>query len=573
MGHSIQTNATPVSLSAANELTLITALGNITVTLAVQMSAVERQNLLQQLMNLIQAQKPLTLSLQAGSPPTQGALLLPAMPVSAPTTVQNASALPPLPNIPLPPLAVGETLPAVVLPSLSQPVISIGAQTQIPNSQNMPLSPIAPLAVNEVPTLATPVVPVTPLSVPPSSAMTPPPVGNAAPVGPLSVTPAASLEIPAEVPVASPVANIAVQNAPVTVAQTVSATPVSPVVNAMPQVNVLPSVPQVSLSTAPQTPPPLAVLLQPGNEVTLRVEVVVPPSAEIGTGQGPLPGLPALAPNQIVATVSGIGTDGQLILKAGDATLFVKAQVAAPVGTNVVVTVEAAKEIPLVTLPQSAATNFSALPQAMAALAESNPQALLQMVATHLPQPTQSLPGALLFLFSAFKQGDVSGWLGQSATDSLMRAGKMDIVASLSRELSGAGQTAQDGVVGEWNTYPIPLYSGQQFHALTLYVHSDRDARKDQSSGATPGVGKIRFLIDMRLSKLGAMQIDGFVQPKKLDMVLRSEAILPEGLHNELRTSYIKALDAVGYTGALNFQVGRQHWMMMQKAAERGIVT
>jgi hypothetical protein len=317
----------------------------------------------------------------------------------------------------------------------------------------------------------------------------------------------------------------------------------------------------------PQAPATLADLLQSGNEVTLRVDVVLPSSGQSSVAS------PLLAPNQVVATVSGTGTGGQLILRTGDATLFVKTPVSAPVGTTVVVTVEAAKAPPLFTLPQTESSNFSALPQAMEALAQSNPQALMQMMATHLPMPTESLPGALLFLFSAFKQGNVGGWLGSNAADSLMRAGKFDLVTSLSRELSNAGQPAQDAVVGDWRTYPIPLYSQQQFHALTLYVHNDREARKDQEGNTGRGTGKIRFLIDMNLSKLGAMQIDGFVQPKKLDMVLRSEAMLPQGLHNELRTSYIKALEAVGYTGALNFQVGRQHWMMMQKPVAPGIVT
>jgi hypothetical protein len=224
------------------------------------------------------------------------------------------------------------------------------------------------------------------------------------------------------------------------------------------------------------------------------------------------------------------------------------------------------------TLPLLDTTNFQALPQAITALAEANPQILQQMMSNALPQPTEYLPGALLFLFSAFKQGNLSGWLGSEVTESLTRLGKFGILNSLTKELSSAGGPAQDAVVGEWRSFPIPLYAQQQFQALTLYVHNDRDARKDKAGG-TAETGKIRFLIDMRLSKLGAMQIDGFVQQKKLDMILRSEGALPAGLHSELRTAYIKALGAVGYTGTLNFQVGRQYWMAMQQPPTPGIVT
>jgi hypothetical protein len=323
-----------------------------------------------------------------------------------------------------------------------------------------------------------------------------------------------------------------------------------------------------------QPPPPsspnVSSLLTPGNEVSLRVVSVLSGAAQGShTGQAPLP---PLAPNQIVATVSGTGTNGQLILKAGDATLFVKSQITAPVGTSVILSVDEVTISSLVTLPPSEELSFPALPQVLAALEQVSPRVFQNVMLNFLPRPTESLPGALMFLLSAFGQGSVRNWLGNDTVDVLANAGKSAIVRNLSKELKSTGQPAQDAVVGEWRSYPIPLFSNQQFQALTLYVHNDRDARKDEAQSPS-GVGKIRFLIDMRLSKLGAMQIDGFVQSKKLDMILRSENMLPEGLHQELRQGYIKALDAVGYAGTLNFQVGRHHWMVMQKAAPEGIVT
>jgi hypothetical protein len=272
----------------------------------------------------------------------------------------------------------------------------------------------------------------------------------------------------------------------------------------------------------------------------------------------------------VAATVRGTGTEGQLILQSEDKAFFIKAPVSAPPGSTIILAIDEPKPEPLVTLPHARDLNFQALPQALAALEQISPHIFNNVMTNFLPQPSESLGGALMFLLSAFKQGDLSSWLGGSAVETLKTAGKHSLVGSLSKELNA--QPSQDPVVGEWRTYPIPLFAHQQFESLTLHVHSDRDARKDKS-GKEKAVGKIRFLIDMRLSRLGAMQVDGFVQPKKLDMVLRSENALPEGLHHELRLAYIKALDAVGYTGSLNFQVGRQHWMVMAKETPKGIVT
>jgi len=246
-------------------------------------------------------------------------------------------------------------------------------------------------------------------------------------------------------------------------------------------------------------------------------------------------------------------------------------QAEAPIGSKVVLELNDVQDKSFITIPFSEDTAFKTLPEALASLQQEGPHTFQNVMLNFLPQPTKALPGALIFLLSAFKQGNVRSWLGDDAVDTLVYSGKEAIVKSLAKDLSLAGQSTQDHVVGEWRSYPIPLYANQQFQALSLYVRNDREDHK--STDTNKGAKNIRFLIDMRLSRLGAMQVDGFVQAKKLDMILRSEHVLPEGLHAELRQAYIKALDAIGYAGTLNFQVGRQHWMVMKKPAPKGILT
>jgi hypothetical protein len=602
--HTVQLNATPTASPDSNMLTLSTAFGNVTVSL-VQVGVVEQQNLLQQLLNINTGQKQLTLSVQPGSPPTQGVLLVPtaASPPVAPTT--TLSTQPVTPGLSFPPVTSGQTLAAVILPSniLSPalvPLTAVPAGNTPPQYQ--PLSPqiIAATLSNLSPShtanpaAANPV----PAAIPALSSSQPAPLAAPVPsvaenasfvetpvsAAPLTANPimdapamaAPPTSIPnAQPPVSSTTTSPSAITQPATT-QTVTAQTTSiqtaPTPTATPQHVATPTIlvstpliPAANLAV-PQSAPALAALLQPGNEVTLKVDAVLPAapnSVAITT--------PPLAPNQIAATVVGTGTDGQLILTTADAVLFVKTPVTAPVGTNVMVTVDAVKPSLLMPLPTTP-SSLPSLPQAVAAIAQANPLVFQQMMATSMPQLNEALPGALLLLFSAFRQGNVRGWLGEDATDSLVSNGQSNLVNSLSRELGG-GQPAQDATVGEWRSYPIPLYAQQQFQAMTLYVHHDRDARQQQSGDSADSNKKLRFLIDMSLSKLGAMQIDGFVQPKKLDMVLRSETLLPDGTHNEMRAAYIKALDAVGYAGTLHFQVGRQHWMTMrQKAAQTAMI-
>lgn len=596
----IQTLATPATAPTGNTITLITALGDITVNFAQQLSTTEKQSLTQQLMNLVQTERPLTLTLQPGSPPTQGTLLIP--PTLAPTTAQQIQSPAPAPNIPVQPLAAGEKFSAIVLPSV--PTTNV-ISTTLPQTAATTMV-VPPLPANVAPTVVANIVSsaatstIAPASVQPQtttavqqtstttapqivateSSTVPTQTLQTAVATPQTPTPVLQTQSSVPQPQATTPQPPAIDTQTPTSTLPTPATTTTPIMAATPPTtstvtsytaNVTPPLPTTVFTPTPPVLSPIAALLTPGNEVSLHIDAVLPPTQNSAT-----PALPALAPNQILATVSGTGTDGALILKSEDTTFYVKAQVSAPVGTSVIVSVDVPKSTPLLTLPTPEALNFQALPQAIVAVSQVAPQALQQMIANHIPMPTAALPGALLFLFSAFKQGSVRDFLGSEATDGLANAGKMAIINDLSKELSAAGQPAQDAVVGDWRAYPIPLFAQQQFQALTLYVHNDRDERKEQSGGTT-GVGKIRFLIDMRLSKLGAMQVDGFVQPKKLDMILRSEAVLPEGLHHELRASYVKALGAVGYTGTLNFQVGRQHWLNMQNTARnattQGLVT
>ncbi|MFA5040229.1 MAG: hypothetical protein WC464_01170 [Bdellovibrionales bacterium] len=690
----IQTNATPVAIADANNLTFSTTLGSITVALSQQLGTAEKQNLTQQLISLLQAQRTVTLTLQPGSPPTHGALLfsVPATLSASPQAVQEsvfssqsvrtaqpmatgasfrAIVLPPLPtpaavlSTPPPPktiptLAAARPFSPPILPSADILAVIPTSTVKVENTDNnqaiakgiqsntltnsapsdatrqmtgnappsSPLSiiqrdvPTSPLSLGASPISSTPQPQQAAISSLPSQE---PVLKNMAPIAPQAKdvaqpsTPVLQTNAAPTVSQGAPQINVALSHLASVVQQTKeppqsspilqqpdtkplaqSAFPVrqegAPVQNIKAEVPSVPafarpvqptktgaSSPAVPAKTMPPSyaPPPssptqappfipqIASLLTPGNEVSLKVISIFPAPSETAARQS----VPAPAPNQIVATVVGTGTEGQLILKSGEATLFVKAQVSAPVGATVLLAVEGVKDAPLVTLPTQETPAFEALPQALAALKQFSPHVFQNVMMNFLPRPTEALPAALMFLLSAFKQGNVRDWLGSDAVESLKDAGKYDLLANLTKELGSAGKPAQDAVVGDWRSYPIPLFADQQYQALTLYVHSDRDARKDKS-GKPPGLGHIRFLIDMKLSKLGAMQIDGFVKPKKLDMILRSEIVLPEGLHHELRTAYIKALDAAAYAGTLTFQVGRQHWMVMQKAApQQGIVT
>lgn len=629
-------------------ITLMTILGKLSVVLPA-LTEKQQDKMLQQLAAMFQNQKPITVVVQPGTPPTQAFLLLPpAQPTTTPTqpnpTIDPNLILQNLANVPKVPLKPGVTVQAVILP----PDIILPPPPPVPGQ---PITYTPPAAAGPLPPPSLPVQQQPHAA--PQQPVTPTPLlfPSQDPVMELSdlFTPTGKQSAPP--PTAFPLQNLApeilnsvlleelTQRIKSVVEQTITQTQKqiltenlkpqpTPTEKALPPSVSAPlplpqaSTPRSVIETIVKAPT-LATLLQPGNAVTLKIEAVVlppnvplptspptqsavtrplpqnfaqqtynpvtfnpasaftPPSPTSSAPQSPptpfvftnIADLPPQAANQVIATVVGNGPSGQLILKTNGATVFVKQSVDAPVGSTVLVTVEADQSdtpMPLTNLKQP---NFSLLQQVFSVMEQISPQLAQQTLANRIPQPAaQNMSGALLFFLSAIKQGNLRSWLGDDAVDTMTRAGKAELLTKLTNELKNLAQPARDQIVGEWRSYPIPLHNNGHIQVLNFYVHHQGDRQPKNELGRAVN-DHMRFVIDMRMSKIGALQLDGFVRPKKLDMIVRSEKNLPEGLNHELRDSYRHVLTAIDYAGSLNFQVGRSNWLVMQTAESKAAIT
>ena len=298
----------------------------------------------------------------------------------------------------------------------------------------------------------------------------------------------------------------------------------------------------------------------------LKINTIAPP-------QTPLPAV-SLA-DQFIATVIGKGAEGQLLLSTGDSTLYVKHCSDLPVGSRLVLTLIPPRTEESFTIPAKPTYDVSALQQLVAALNEIDLPMAQQLVQTRIPQSNRSLPGMLLFFFNALGAEGIHGWLGHAAINRLEREGKGELVRKLSDEMAQAGGTTRDPTVGSWQSHPLPLYHDHKYHLLHLYVHKD-DYRKPGKDGENQTETKTRFLINLNMSRLGAMQMDGLSQRKQLDMIVRSEQELPGRLPDELRNLYVHTLEALALTGSILFQTGRKNWLVLERekgAATAGMVT
>ncbi|MGE3622551.1 MAG: hypothetical protein AB7H77_01575 [Bdellovibrionales bacterium] len=515
LARQIEVTGTLAQPPAGNTITLATLIGPLTLLLP-HLAHMQQEKLVQQLIQLFETQKPITVVVQPGNPPSQALLLLP------PPVAQNqaGSAHPYLSAgqaqrvaAPMPPLTAAITLSAIVLPKgIEVPPASLHADALAHPVQVAGYGPGGtgrPVTADTPAKLQMPIV-------------TMPPQADSRHAAPAPVTGGMNAAVP--------VANAAA----------------------------------VPASVAPH----IAAMLQPGAELNLRVVSLIPP----GT---PPAALPVLPDNQIIATVTGNAPGGQLILKAGDATLFVRQPLDAPPGTQLVLTVDPAQPHVPVFMTTSDLPQFMALQQIIAQLAQADPAGAHAMLASRLPQPGEGLAGALLFFLSAVKQGDVRGWLGGGAHDVLMRGGKSQLLGRLAEEMQQAAQSSRDNVVGEWRSYPVPFYDNNHLGVIYLHVHGGRERQAQEQDGGKDGkpASQVRFVIDVRMSHLGALQLDGFLRAKQLDIIIRSENNLPADLANTLRGSYSRIMEAIGYTGGLGFHAGRPGWLHIQNPAAGAVIT
>ena len=96
---------------------------------------------------------------------------------------------------------------------------------------------------------------------------------------------------------------------------------------------------------------------------------------------------------------------------------------------------------------------------------------------------------------------------------------------------------------------------------MQFYVRqqSDQEQNEGQQSG---GKHATRFILDLSLSRMGAVQLDGFIHKKNFDIILRTDDKLPFDMRQELMKRFAQGLDQVQMQGGISFQTRQQGWMV-----------
>lgn len=285
-----------------------------------------------------------------------------------------------------------------------------------------------------------------------------------------------------------------------------------------------------------------------GGRLQTTIITVTPPGQ-----QPPVP--PIVTPRQgqvVQATVVG-AANGRPLVSLDGALLSIEGK-PLPTGTQVTMllpplpTVSAARPAPI------AFPTYPSLPAVAETAAQLGGQPAAVMAAI-IPKLGPQLAAELMVVASAFTRGDLRPLVSDSVRQQIDRAGRTKAASALAGEVAEGSKEAAKSPVGDWRMVTLPLHTGQTIEPIKLWLHSAPEADEDGKGQKGGEVQDTRFMIDLTLSKLGPLQIDGLARPGKLELVFRSPTQLPQQIRRELNAVYVHAASAQGIAGGVAFQV------------------
>ena len=317
--------------------------------------------------------------------------------------------------------------------------------------------------------------------------------------------------------------------------------------------------------TTARISPTSAVLVPTGNAFSVRITAVTRPTP--GSTPPIFPtaaGAATLAAGQIlngVITTSPSPNVTMVNTRVGPVAL--NAIAGLPAGSSVQLDVlnqlpQQSQEV----LDQVAAkhmTNFllrtrswPAFKEAMDVLRETNPQAALQMVNTVLPRPDSALAANIMQFLLGIRGGELAAWMGEGPLRILQRE-KPDLAHRLRDDFRAMGRISEETVSGDWRALPVPVANGAEIQQIQLLM---RRVAGDENNDEEDAESGTQFIVDVDLTRMGRIQLDGIVQEgrKRFDLVIRSKQRMNDTVQNDIRAIFGDAQELTGTNGGLRFQ-------------------
>ncbi|MGE4062766.1 MAG: hypothetical protein AB7E79_05310 [Rhodospirillaceae bacterium] len=349
--------------------------------------------------------------------------------------------------------------------------------------------------------------------------------------------------------------------------------------------------PGAQIVAAPLPAGPSAPTMQPASPPPLPMPTPAPAPGSVAPVPAPQPGLviagpqglPPAAPappgavqpaapiaSAMAVVVANVDSIPVVEIEGRQLQLNVRAHL--PVGTKIVFDVISATAprpgaplaLPLpagsppLSGPAGAYVGWPTLSESLSVLQRSDPIAA-QQLSQVIPDGGPRTAAAVISFVQAMRSGDARQWPGDVTLRALERASPRGahLAATLSGEVAELSARARE-TGAEWRALPVPWNAGGQIERVTLVTRREGESESETAKGKK-AAGE-RFLIEVNLSRLGPMQLDGMFkkESRSFDLVMRTKAALPEQMRKDLLGLFADANGAMGLKGGLTFQVTKK---------------
>lgn len=299
----------------------------------------------------------------------------------------------------------------------------------------------------------------------------------------------------------------------------------------------------------------------------------LPPAAAPGPANAAGPTEPPPGPNapqQAVPPVDLIGfkalttvlagrvlatsTDSETLVDTAVGTLSIPVQDAPPpIGAAIQLKIiavappeTAEKPVPVKAPAEETPPRQSLLLEATQALVLTVP-ALAQQIQSQLSlAPNDRLTSLILNFLGGLKAGPTPArWPDPPTRKALVDAGRSDIATKLDTHASQIGQT-RPAQPGDWSITVLPYLGLATTKPMRLYRRAPDEEEQQKGGGE-------RFVIELEMVRLGAMQFDGLVRERRFDLVLRSEKPIADELKQVVEQTFRDSLLIAGWSGELSY--------------------
>ncbi|MDE1153875.1 MAG: hypothetical protein PW788_15185 [Micavibrio sp.] len=310
----------------------------------------------------------------------------------------------------------------------------------------------------------------------------------------------------------------------------------------------------------------------PQNVYQLKIVSILPPGAN-----APALPVPAAAEGEtpvMQATVESITKSGFPVLRAGDEVFVLKNTGPIAVGSTVTFDALALSGRDMMDALHPAtgagtpgkADNFLPLlsddwPALQESLQTLNAAGADAAMRNTLPTPGARMVPTTLFFLAALRMGDIQAWLGESALQGLKQSGKQALVDRLTGDFGRIAAQSKETVSGDWRGISLPLLHDDQISQMQLFLRRHMPDDKDADKGTEDRGVTTRFLLNLHMSRMGDMQLDGLMHKKRFDLILRTADALPFNMRQDLMQGFAKGLAESGTEGGMSFQTKSQGWV------------